>query len=408
MTSPDTLPIRPETWEMIQQLVGFDTTSRESNLGLIEWVRDWLNRQGVPCHLTYDRSGMKANLLATVDPEHPGRTRSGGVILSGHTDVVPIDGQAWSTSPFVATLIGDRIHGRGTADMKSFIAAALAMTPRLLAAPLQVPLHFALSYDEEVGCLGVRSLIDDMAARALRPAACIVGEPTGMDVVVAHKGKRAFRCRVHGREAHSALTPLGVNAIEYAAQLIVHIRAMANQLRSNGPFQAGFDVPFTTLQTGTIKGGTATNIVPRECSFDFEFRYLPGVDPDRIESQIRNYAEEVLVPEMRQVEPASRIEFESMSDTPGLSIEETHRLTVLARALARNDRIGRVGYATEAGLFQAADVQSIVCGPGHIEQAHRPNEFVTLEQVARCEAFLERLLGHLCTHGPDDEAMRAR
>jgi acetylornithine deacetylase len=389
--------IRDDTWEMIQRLVAFDTTSRESNLGLIEWVRDWLGAQGIECRLTWDRLRAKANLFATLDPGHDGPPRHGGIILSGHSDVVPVDGQDWRTPPFTATRIGERIFGRGTADMKGFIGAALAMTPRFMASPLQMPLHFALSYDEEVGCLGVRSLIDDLTDSGLRPSACIVGEPTGMEVVVAHKGKRAFRCRVHGREAHSALTPLGVNAIEYAARLIVHIRSIADRMRGEGPFQDGFDVPFTTLQTGTIRGGTATNIVPRECSFDFEFRYLPGVDPDTIEREIREHAESTLLPAMRAVAADADIRFEPMSDTPGLSIAETDRLTTLARSLAREQRIGRVGYATEAGLFQQAGVHSIVCGPGHIEQAHRPDEYVAVEQIARCEAFLNRLLEHLRT-----------
>lgn len=386
MDRPDHLPIRAETLAMIERLIAFDTTSRESNLGLIEWVRDWLKAQGVDSWLAYDATGRKANLFATIG----GGSRP-GIVLSGHTDVVPVDGQAWDTDPFKASLKDDRIYARGAADMKSYIAVALAMTPDFLGADLKAPVHFALSYDEEVGCIGVRTMLEELVRRDIRPAGCVVGEPTSMEVVLAHKGKRAFRCAVHGREAHSALTPLGVNAIEYAARLIVHIRHMADRMRDCEPRQYGFDVPFTTMQTGVVRGGTAGNIVPRECVFDFEYRYLPGVDPDALEREIRDYAEKVLLPEMRAVDPATRIEFELRSEIPGSDIAEDDKLTYLAKALSRSDRTSRVAYATEAGLFERAGIPSIICGPGSIEQAHRPNEFIALDQVARCEAFMERL-----------------
>jgi acetylornithine deacetylase len=386
--------IKAETWELIQRLVGFDTTSRDSNLGLIEWVRDWLKGFGVESRLTYDESGKKANLFATI--------RQGarpGIVLSGHTDVVPVDGQAWDTDPFVATLKDDRIYGRGSADMKSYLACALAMTPRFLAADLKYPVHFALSYDEELGCMGVRGLIADLAQAGIRPAGCIIGEPTGMQAVVAHKGKRAYRCCFRGREAHSALTPHGVNAIEYAAKLVVYIRHMAERMRDCETRDNGFDVPFTTLQTGVIRGGTAGNIVPRDCEVHFEFRYLPGVDPEALESEIKAYAERVLLPEMRSVDPETFISFETKADIPGLdpALEraEQDRVTALAQALARNPSIAKVAYATEAGLFQRAGIPSIICGPGSIEQAHKPNEFIALEQIALCESFMERLLGEI-------------
>ena len=388
------LPIKAETWDLIQRLVGFDTTSRDSNLGLIEWVRDWLKSQGVESRLTYDPSGTKANLFATIQKG----TRA-GIVLSGHTDVVPVDGQPWDTDPFKATIKDDRIYGRGSADMKSYIAAALAMTPRFLAADLRSPVHFALSYDEEIGCLGVRGLIEDLARAGIKPAGCIIGEPTSMQPVVAHKGKRAYKCCFRGREAHSALTPQGVNAIEYAARLVVYIRHMAERMRDCETRDNGFDVPFTTLQTGVIKGGTAANIVPRDCEVHFEFRYLPGVDPEALEGEIKSYAERVLLPEMRAVDPATFIAFETKAEIPGLdpSVEraEQDRVTSLAQALARNQAIAKVAYATEAGLFQGAGIPSIICGPGSIGEAHKPNEFITLEQVALCESFMERLLAEL-------------
>jgi acetylornithine deacetylase len=385
------LPIKPETWELIQRLIAFDTTSRESNLGLIEWVRDYFKGFGIDSRLTYDAEGRKANLFATIQ-----KGSRAGIVLSGHTDVVPVDGQAWDTDPFTAVIRNERIYGRGSADMKSYIAAALGMTPRFLAAPLQAPVHFALSYDEEVGCLGVRGLIDDLAVHGIQPAGCIVGEPTSMTPVIAHKGKRSYRCAVRGREAHSALTPQGVNAIEYAAKLIVYVRQMADRMRDLETRDNLFDVPFTTLQTGVIKGGTAANIVPRDCELQFEFRYLPGTDPDRLEREIREYAAQVLEPEMRRVAPDTGIEIETKSEIPGLDSQPDEAMTTLAKSLARKNTIGKVAYATEGGLFQRAGIPSIICGPGSIEQAHKPNEYIALEQVALCESFMERLLEELC------------
>ncbi len=384
------LPIQAETWEILERLVGFDTTSRESNLGLIEWVRDWLKGHGIASRLTYDATGKKANLFATV-----GAGARAGIVLSGHTDVVPVDGQAWETDPFKATLKGDRVFGRGTADMKSFLAVALAMTPRFLAAEMHAPVHLALSYDEEVGCIGVRGLLADLAANGITPAGCVVGEPTSMQIVVAQKGMHVYRCRVRGREAHSALTPQGVNAIEYAAKLVVYVRGMADRIRTDAPRNRGFDVPFTTLQTGTIRGGIAHNIVPRDCEFQFEFRYLPGGDPDALIDEIETYARSVLEPEMKGVAPDASIEIERSVDVPGLDVEADHELAALARSLARNDAVGHVAYATEAGLFQQAGIPSIICGPGSIEQAHKPNEYITLDQIALCESFMERLTEEL-------------
>jgi acetylornithine deacetylase len=381
------LPIRTETWDLIQRLVAFDTTSRGSNLGLIEWVRDWLKAQGVESTLVYDASEPKANLFATI-----GAGTRPGLVLSGHTDVVPVDGQAWNSDPFTATLRDGRIYGRGSADMKSFIATALAMTPRFLAAPLKTPVHFALSYDEEVGCLGVRGLLAELARRDIRPGGCIIGEPTSMQPVVAHKGKRAYRCCVRGREAHSALTPQGVNAIEYAAKLVVHVRHIADRMRELETRDNRYDVPFTTLQTGVIRGGTAGNIVPRDCELHFEFRYLPGIDPDALEREIKDYARTVLEPEMKRVDPDAGFTFETKSEIPAMDTGDADRITALAQSLARRGDASKVAYATEGGLFQRAGIPSIICGPGSIEQAHKPNEYIALEQVAMCESFMDRLL----------------
>ena len=384
--------IKPETFALIERLIGFDTTSRDSNLGLIEWTRDYLKGYGIASRLTYDASGKKANLFATVQ-----KGSKPGIVLSGHSDVVPVDGQNWASDPFKATLRGDRIYGRGACDMKSYLAVILAMAPRFAAADLKAPIHFALSYDEEVGCIGARGLLEDLARNGIRPAGAIIGEPTGMQPVIAHKGKRAYKCCVRGKEAHSALTPQGVNAIEYAAKIITYIRHMAERMQACEPRDYGFDVPFTTLQTGVIAGGTAGNIVPRECIFQFEFRYLPGADPDALEREIKDYAERVILPEMQRTDPDTGISIETKAANPGLSTGETDEITRLAQALSRNASTAKVAYLTEGGLFQQAGIPAIICGPGSIEQAHKPDEYVTLAQVALCESFMERLLGQMCS-----------
>ena len=384
--------IKPETFALIERLIGFDTTSRDSNLGLIEWTRDYLKGYGIESRLTYDATGKKANLFATVQ-----KGNKPGIVLSGHTDVVPVDGQDWGSDPFTATLRGDRIYGRGACDMKSYLAVILAMAPRFAAANLKAPIHFALSYDEEVGCIGARGLLEDLARNGIRPAGAIIGEPTSMQPVIAHKGKRAYKCCVRGKEAHSALTPQGVNAIEYAAKIITYIRHMAERLQTCEPRDYGFDVPFTTLQTGVIAGGTAGNIVPRECIFQFEFRYLPGADPDALEREIKDYAERVILPEMQRTDPNTGISIETKAANPGLSTSETDEITQLAQALSRNPSTAKVAYLTEGGLFQQAGIPAIICGPGSIEQAHKPDEYVTLAQVALCESFMVRLLDQMCT-----------
>jgi len=385
---------KSESLEMIQKLISFDTTSRDSNLGLIEWVRDWLKPYGVESTLVYDADKRKANLFATIHGKSGNAPRP-GIVLSGHTDVVPVDGQAWDTDPFKATIRDGRLYARGSCDMKGYLGVALAMTPRFLEADLKAPIHFALSYDEEVGCIGVRGLIELLSNQGFKAAGVIVGEPTSMNVVVAHKGKRSFRCTVHGKEAHSSLTPQGVNAIEYAARLITYIRMMADRMQQLEVRDNGFDVPFTTMQTGTIRGGTATNIVPKECAFDWEFRYLPGANPDAIEKEVRDYAASML-PEMRKVAAETGIDFKLHSAIPGSNALEMDELTQLALALSRKPGVSKVAYATEAGLFEQAGLPSIICGPGSIEQAHKPNEYCDLEQIVLCESFMDRLLERVC------------
>ncbi|GAA4014168.1 acetylornithine deacetylase [Actimicrobium antarcticum] len=375
-----------ELMAMIERLVAFPTVSRDSNLGLIEYVRDYLAGMGVKSRLTYDATGKKANLFATI-----GEGSRPGLVLSGHTDVVPVDGQAWDTDPFKATVVGDKLFGRGTADMKGFIANALMIAPKFLATKMDAPLHLALSYDEEVGCIGVRSLIKDLSEIGLKTAGCIVGEPTMMQPIIAHKGTHRFRCCITGREAHSSYTTQGVNSIEYAARIIVYIRQMADRLAQLEERDYAFTVPFTTLQTGTIKGGLASNIVPKDCEFNFEARTMPGASADRFYQEIQDFAA-TLLPEMLRVEPNAAIRFEMLASAPGMSAQESDAIVRLAAGLSRNKPNGAVSYGTEAGLFHEAGIPSVICGPGDIEQAHRPNEFVSLEQLAHCEDFMHRLI----------------
>ena len=380
--------------DLIRTLVGFDTTSRESNLALIHWVRDYLAREGVESRLTYDDGQRKANLFATL-PAQNGNALEGGIVLSGHTDVVPVDGQPWDYPPFEATIVEDRLYGRGVADMKSFSAIALAFVPELLRRGLARPLHLALSYDEEVGCVGVRRLIADLVARGVRPAGCIVGEPSGMHVVVAHKGKLGTRCHVRGREAHSALTARGVNAVQVACEIVTFLGQMARRFRERGGFDAAYDVPYTTVHTGVIRGGTALNIVPRDCSFDFEIRHLPFDDPGDLLAEVKRFAA-TLQPEMHAVDPATRIDFETLSTLPGFDTHGGSEIVELGKACADSAELGKVSFGSEAALFHNAAMPAIICGPGHIAQAHQPNEWVALEQLARCEAFMHRLADRVC------------
>ena len=375
---------------MIERLIGFNTVSRDSNLGLIEWVRDYLQGFGAVTRLTFDATGKKANLFATL-----GDSKKPGLILSGHTDVVPVDGQNWDTDPFQAVERDGKLFARGSADMKGFIGIILAQAPRFVAAlndgRLDAPLHYSLSYDEEVGCIGVRGLIRDLEDNNIRPAGCVVGEPTSMQPIIAHKGTHRLRCSVHGREAHSSYVTHGVNAIEYAARLVVFIRQIADRLAQTEMRDYGFTVPYSTLSTGVIHGGIAANVVPKDCVFQFDMRTLPNTQPEALYQEIREFAQN-LTREMRAVDQDSGIDLEWLSQTVGLAAAETDAIVQWAMQLSRNAQVGKVSYGTEAGLFQKMGVPSVICGPGDIAQAHRPNEFVTLEQLAQCEKFIDRML----------------
>jgi acetylornithine deacetylase len=375
---------------IIERLIGFRTVSRDSNLELIEWVRDYLQGFGATTRLTHDATGKKANMFATL-----GDSTKPGLILSGHTDVVPVDGQNWDTDPFLAVERDGKLFARGSADMKGFIGIILAQAPKFVAAlnenRLDAPLHYSLSYDEEVGCLGVRGLIRDLEENNIRPAGCVVGEPTSMQPIIAHKGTHRFRCSVHGREAHSSYVTHGVNAIEYAARLIVFIRQIADRLAQIEQRDYGFTVPYSTLSTGLIHGGIAANVVPKDCVFSFDMRTLPQASPDALYQEIRAYAE-LLAQEMRAVDAQSGIDLEWLSQTVGLAAAETDGIVQWAMQLARSSTVGKVSYGTEAGLFQKMGVPTVICGPGDIAEAHRPNEFVALDQLAQCERFMDRIL----------------
>ena len=330
---------------------------------------------------------------ATV-PAHDGNVQ-GGIVLSGHTDTVPVDGQQWDHDPFTPRIHDGKLYGRGTCDMKGFIGTALSLVPRLTATPLSRPVHFALSYDEELGCLGAPVMLADLKARGVQPEGCIVGEPTSMRVIVAHKGINVWRCCVRGQAAHSSLTPRGLNAIEYAARLICFIRDLADEMRRDGPFDQAFDVPFSTAQVGTIQGGIAVNTIPALCQFEFEHRNLPGADPQRFFSRIQDYANNELLPRMRAEHGNAAIELEALAGAPSLDAAEQAAITQLVRALTADRDTRKVAYGTEAGQFQRAGIPSVICGPGDIQQAHRPNEFVALDQITRCAAFLDKVIDNL-------------
>jgi acetylornithine deacetylase len=377
--------------DMIRRLVAFDTTSRNSNLELIGFVSDYLQSLGVSSQLVHDASRTKANLYATLGP-----TDRPGIALSGHTDVVPVDGQDWSSDPWTITQRDGRLYGRGTCDMKSFVAVVLACVPEFLRRGLETPIHLALSHDEEIGCIGVRSLIEVLKGLDVKPKACIVGEPTGMKVMVAHKGKKSVRCRVRGFECHSSLAPTGVNAVEYAAEVIAHLRGMAKRIQKDGPFDPAYDVPHTTVHTGIVHGGTALNIVPKDCHFDFEFRHIAEDDPEKLFGEVKRFAEEKLLPEMRANHAESGFSWQELSSIPGLATREDAEIVELAKALSGSNATGKVAFATEAGLFHEIDIPTIICGPGSIDQAHKPDEFVSLDQIALCEAFMRRLMDRVC------------
>jgi acetylornithine deacetylase len=377
--------LSPQSLALAQSLVRMNTVSANSNLQLIDLAQSHLAALGVKSRITYNAERTKANLFATL-----GEGKPAGVIISGHTDTVPWDGQEWSVDPLSATVKDERLYGRGSADMKSFIAIALSNASRFLESESPFAVHFAFSYEEEIGCFGVKELIADMRDAGIKPVACIVGEPTSMVPAIAHKGVYRYRCCVRGKEAHSSLTPHSVNAIEMAARVVGKVRDMAEGFERSEPRYEGFDVPFSTASVGQFHGGIADNVVPRDAEFRYEFRDLPTADAKKMQDEVVSYAGS-LEASMKKVAPDAGFRFETICEIPSFLGAAGDPVTQLAQRLSGEERTTLVAFGTEAGLFKNAGIPTVVCGPGSINQAHQPDEFVSLEQLGRCELFMERL-----------------
>jgi acetylornithine deacetylase len=375
--------------EIAQSLIRMNTVSANSNLELIHFLRDRLAADGVRSRLTYNADKTKANLFATL-----GEGKRSGIILSGHTDTVPWDGQDWRLDPLSGAVVKtegqERLYGRGSADMKGFIAMAMAAVPRFLNSDSPMAIHLAFSFDEEVGCMGARELIADMRDANIKPIACIVGEPTQMVPAIAHKGVFRYRCCVRGKEAHSSLTPTSVNAITMAARVISRLADMGIEFERDEPRFDGFDVPFSTTSVGQMHGGIADNVVPRDAEFRYEFRNLPTADVEKMQQRIVAFAREQEI-DMKKVAREAGFSFETICAVPAFLGSEKDAITQMAKRLSGSDKISMVAFGTEAGLFQGAGIPSVVCGPGNILQAHQPDEYVSLDQLAHCEDFLMRL-----------------
>ncbi len=382
-----TKPTGQDCITMLERLIAFDTTSAKSNLELINDVADFLKTLGIESRLTFNEEKNKANLWATIGPKD-----RGGIVLSGHTDVVPVAGQEWSSDPFKMQLRGDKLFGRGTADMKGFIACALAHAAAIKSRNLKTPIHFAFSYDEEVGCTGVRELIADMADNLPLPVAVIVGEPTSMQIIGGNKGGRSFVTEIHGVDGHSSRPELGANAILAAARIIRFLEDQQNRLRDESDPNNGFVPPHTTLDLGTISGGTAHNIIPALCSFGWGFRMIPTDDIDALEAEVRQFIDDEIVPPLKAISPKAGVTTSMRINVPPLLPDRNSPAENLIRHLTGLNQSGRVSYGTEAGRFQKAGVPGVIFGPGSIEQAHLPNEFIEVSQMHECNDFIAKLV----------------
>ena len=374
--------------ELLKKLIGFDTTSYNSNLNLINFIQSYLLSYNIESTLIHDESGKKANLYATI-----GRKDIGGVMLSGHTDVVPVEGQEWHSDPFSLKESDGNFYGRGSADMKGFIALVLSRIPEMVSVELTKPIHLAFSYDEEIGCVGVQRMLNLLEHQPIKPSCCIIGEPTSMEVVIGHKGKHASRVEVKGHACHSGQSPFGVNAVDFASELIVYIRKLAREKSQDGPFDMEYEVPYSTLHTGVVKGGTSLNIVPNFCQFDFEIRHLYEEDPQYLLDKIEAYAKENLESEMHLIDSETGFSFETLATYPGLLTDPGIDFVAYVKKLLDNDAHSKVIFGTEGGLFQKRlGIPTLVCGPGNIDQAHRANEFISLKQLQKGGSFLDRLI----------------
>lgn len=373
------------TKELLARLVAFDTTSHKSNIEIQRFIADYLAQHGVAAELITSDDGEKASLFATIGPRDVG-----GVALSGHTDVVPVTGQAWDSDPFHLTEKDGRLYGRGTTDMKGYLACVLAAVPDFKRRTLKAPIHLAFSYDEEIGCIGVRPMIARLGRDLPRPRMVFVGEPTSMTVVDAHKGPVRWQATISGRAAHSSMAPLGVNAIHYASTLIGELAAIEAELKES-TIDPRFDPPYATLQVTEIDGGTASNIVPVTCRLGFEIRATPGLDVEAIEARLRRFAEERCLPGMRAVAPEADIDIHQSNRVPPFGADRSSEVVTLAMKLAGHNSTHAVSYATEAGLFQNGGAPAVICGPGDISQAHTANEWIAESELEKCSAFMRRL-----------------
>lgn len=378
------------TIELLEKLIAFDTTSDRSNLPLIHFIEEYLGEYGISALKIKNETGEKANLYATIGPEN-----KRGIILSGHTDTVPVAGQNWTVDPYKLTQQEGRLYGRGTTDMKGFIAAVLAAVPKIISAQLSIPIHLAFSYDEEVGCIGVRSLIHYLSEQPIKPLGCIIGEPTSMRLTLSHKGKIALRVKIKGKACHSGMSSFGVNAIHYANRLMTLIEKQTLEYAKDKIKDDRFLIPYTTMQIGVIEGGAALNIVPENCVFDFEIRNIPADDPTIFITELEIAARE-LVKEMQLVDKDSQIEFKWLTDYPGLSMSVSDPFVQVIIDSLKSDEIEAISFGTEGGLFQSQlNIPVVVCGPGSMEQGHQPDEFISIEQLNTCDDFLMNLIKKL-------------
>jgi acetylornithine deacetylase len=392
MDQPLATATRLPTTELLARLVSFDTTSRNSNLALIGYIRDYLDGHGVPYRVSTDATGEKANIHAIIGPQ-----QAGGVALSGHVDTVPVDGQAWSADPFALRRDNGRLYARGATDMKGFVAACLAAVPDFNAMNLARPLHLFISYDEEVGCHGAQRLIEDLDASGLKPALCVVGEPSGMQPILAHKGKLNLRVSVRGLPGHSSEPAKGVNAIHAAGEAIAYVASEGRRLAKEGPFDDGFDPPHTTIHIGTMHGGTILNIIPEQAEFLMEWRNIPGDDAIHHVERLKSFVAQSIEPAMHAVNVGTGFTFEVLTTMPGLSLDPDHPLTAIVKQLTGSNSTGKVSYGTEGGYYQNAAIPTIICGPGHIAQAHQPDEWIAQSELDACDTFIRRLADRLLT-----------
>jgi acetylornithine deacetylase len=376
------------TLDILEKLVAFDTTSRNSNIPCADWIVAYLAKHGVETEVFVNAEGDKHNLYAIIGP-----TDVPGYVLSAHTDVVPVDGQNWSTDPFRLTIKDGKAYGRGACDMKGFLACTLAMVPAMVKANLKTPIHLAYSYDEEVGCTGVRDMLVHLAPREPKPVAAFIGEPSSMQVIIGHKGGQRVICKVSGKAAHSSLAPYGVNAVEYGARLVARIKDMAEAQEVGGTRDALYDVQHSTLHTGLFNGGTSPNIVPHHAEISFECRNISADDPMTYINEIMRYAHEELTPRMKRIEPTAGFTFELRPNLPALETAPDHQAVTMAKRLAGRNDHAKVAYGTEASLFQnMAGIPSVVVGPGDIDQAHKPDEWILVSDLEKCNGFIRRLI----------------